>query len=55
MARLCNALLAWLVFAFLVSEGSPTVLAQSSSAGSTPSRIGFEVPTVVDPIHTNGS
>ena len=54
MARLCNALLAWLVFAFLVSEGSPTVLAQSSSAGSTPSRIGFEVPTVVDPIHTNG-
>src|SRR5207248_10412903 len=33
-------------------EGSPPVLGQSSSAGSP--HIGFEVPAVVDPIHTNG-
>jgi hypothetical protein len=54
MVRLGSVLLAGLAFAFLLSEGSPTVLAQSSSAGLTPSRIGFEVPAVVDPIHTNG-
>src|SRR6266567_3508470 len=52
MARLRNALLAGLVFAFLLREGSPPVLAQSSSAGSP--HIGFEVPAVVDPIHANG-
>jgi len=52
MARLRNALLAGLVFAFLLREGSPPVLGQSSSAGSP--HIGFEVPAVVDPIHTNG-
>jgi len=54
MARLRNALLAGLVFAFLVSEDSPTLLAQSSSTSLTPPHIGFEVPRVVDPIHTNG-
>jgi hypothetical protein len=54
MARLRNALLTGLVFAFLLSEGSPTVLVQSSSASSTSSRIAFEVPAVIDPIHTNG-
>src|SRR6266567_4437018 len=52
MARLRNALLAGLVFAFLLREGSPPVLAQFSSAGSP--HIGFEVPAVVDPIHANG-
>src|SRR5437660_10393952 len=52
MARLRNALLAGLVLAVLLREGSPPVLAQSSSAGSP--HIGFEVPAVVDPIHTNG-
>src|SRR5881275_2058153 len=52
MARLRNALLAGLVFAFLLREGSPPVLGQSSSAGSP--HIGFEVPAVVDPIHANG-
>ena len=34
MARLRNALLAGLVFAFLLREGSPPVLAQSSILGS---------------------
>src|SRR5256884_905242 len=52
MARLRNALLAGLVFAFLLREGSPPVLAQSSSAGSP--HIGFEVRAGVDPIHANG-
>src|SRR5439155_15339339 len=52
MARLRNALRAGLVFAFLLRECSPPVLAQSSSAGSP--HIGFEVPAVVDPIHANG-
>src|SRR5437660_6566345 len=52
MARLRNALLAGLVLAVLLREGSPPVLAQSSSAGSP--HIGFEVPAVVDPIHANG-
>src|SRR6266404_4176855 len=54
MARLRNALLAGLVFAFLLREGSPTLLAQSPNAGSTSPGIQFQVPTVVDPIHTFG-
>jgi hypothetical protein len=54
MACWRSAVLGAFVFAWLLSGSRPTVLAQSSSTGSTAPRIAFEVPVVVDPIHTNG-
>jgi hypothetical protein len=54
MTRLRNVLIVGLVCGLSLTAGSLTVLTQSSSSGSTPSAIKFEVPAVVDPIHTNG-
>src|SRR5947208_7550934 len=43
-------------FAVLLSGASPATVpvASAGTSGASSSAIGFQVPTVVDPIHTNG-
>jgi len=53
MARTCCVLTLAFVCAILLSAGSLPLLAQTTSSGSPPP-IKFEVPAVVDPVHTNG-
>src|SRR5215470_419980 len=54
MIRLRDALLAGRVGLLSLGAGGAVILAQSSDSGSKTPSIGFEVPVVVDPIHTNG-